>query len=337
MVRSIRVLAVVLVVQVLAAAALWISGSGLTAKATNTPLLALKGKNVDHVMLEAPGQTKLTLVKADGVWRLPDQDDFPADNHKVEQLLAQLEDLKQGTPVATSKAAQDRFKVSDKHFERRITLAGGGKTLATLYLGTSVGVREVHAREATDRNVHSVKLAMYEVPVQAEEWEDKTVLQIPKDDIAAIDVADMHLERAPKTAAQSADKAAKGAAATPTAVAWRVAGAAQTLKPDAADKLAGLLANLRFDAVLGRKDQPSYGLNPPRLTLTLTRTSGQVVKYQLGKMADKKEEYVLKTSNRDDYFRLPSYTAEPLMKAAQPDALFGQTTVAKTTVSESKK
>lgn len=337
MVTSIRVLAVVLVVQVLAAAALWISGSGLTAKGANTPLLAVKDENIDHLTFEAPGQTALTLVKADGVWRLPDQDDFPADNHKVEQLLAQLEGLKQGTPVATSKAAQDRFKVSDKHFERRITLAEGGKRLATLYLGTSVGVREVHARAADDQNVHAVKLAMYEVPVQPEQWEDKTVLQIPKDDIAAIDVADAHLERAPKTAAQSADKPVKGAAAKPTAVAWQAAGAAQTLKPEAADKLAGLLAKLRFDAVLGRKEQPSYGLNTPRLTLTLTRTSGQVVKYRLGKMADKKEEYVLKTSDRDDYFRLPSYTAEPLIRAAQTDSLFGKTTVAKTTTAASKK
>jgi Domain of unknown function (DUF4340) len=335
--RNIRVLAVLLVAQVLLAAGLWIGSTGLSAKGGSAPLLALKGKTVDRLTFEAPEQAKLTLTNTDGVWRLPEHDNFPADGHKVEQLLARLKDLKQGTPIATSKSAEERFKVSDKHFERRITLAGGSTTFATLYLGTSVGVREIHAREARDKAVHAVKLAMYELPVTPEAWEDKTALQIPKDKIAAIEFDGMHLQRVPKTGRASTDKAAKNDAAKPPAPAWQVAGSTQTLKPEAADKLAGLLANLRFDAVLGKKDQPTFGLNRPKLVLTLTRENGQTVRYQIGEMTDKKEEYVLKVSNRDDYFRLPSYIAEPLVKAAAPDALFGRTTVAKSTAPGSRK
>lgn len=335
--RNIRILAVLLGVQVLLAVTLWVSGTSLSATAGNTPLLALKGKTVDRLTLEAPAQAKLTLVKTDGVWRLPEHDDFPADSHKIEQLLTRLKALKQGTPVATSAGAQERFKVSDKHFERRITLAKGGTTLATLYLGTSVGTRETHAREAGEKAVHAVRFAMYEIPVTPKEWEDKTVLQIPKDQIVAIDVGGLHLERAPTTGQPSAAKPAKNNAAKPSASRWQVAGATETVKPEAVDKLAGLLAKLRIGAVLGEKDQSSYGLNTPKLTLKVTRKNGQTVGYELGEMTDKKEGYVLKVSNRDDYFTLPSYTAEPLIQAAKPDAIFGRTTVAKTTAAAPKK
>lgn len=329
--KGIRILAVLLGVQVLLAVTLWVSGTSLSATPGNTPLLALKGKTVDRLTLEAPAQAQLTLAKSSNVWRLPEHDDFPADSHKIEQLLTRLEELKQGTPVATSAGAQERFKVSDKHFERRITLANGGNTLATLYLGTSVGTRETHAREAGEKAVHAVRLAMYEVPMTPKEWEDKTVLQIPKDQIAAIDVGGLHLERTPTTGQATAAKPAKNEAAKPSAPAWQAAGATQTIKSEAVDKLAGLLAKLRIGAVLGEKDQSSYGLKTPKLTLKVTRKNGQTVEYRLGEMTDKKEQYVLKASNRDDYFQLPSYTAEPLIKAAKPDALFGHTTVAKTT------
>jgi len=333
--KRIRLLAVVLGVQLLFALAVWTGGGNLSAKTDNSPLLALNGNTIDHITIDGPDQAKVTIAKAKEVWKLPDSGNFPADSGRVEQLLTRLKGFKQGAPVARSEEARKRFKVSDKAFERRITLAAGTKTVATLFVGTSAG-RESHVREAGDKTIHLVQFNAYDAPAKADDWEDKTVLQIPKDEIVAIEANGLELERAPKTDQSVSKKSDNGTAPPPTAI-WQTEGSTSgMLKTDAADKLAKMLAELRIGSVLGRGDQPGYGLKAPELTLSVTRKSGERLTYRLGKMPDK-EDYVLKVSGRDEYFELPTYTAEPLIKAAKPDVLFGRTAMTKLGVSSSKK
>ncbi len=323
--KHIRLLAVLLGAQVLLALGLSLTGPDLSAQAGNAPLLTLKAGKVDRLTLEGPDKAKVVLAKANGTWRLPESGDFPADRDKIERLLTRLKDLKQGPPVAGTEGAQERFKVSDKRFERRITLGSGADTLATLYLGTSPGMRQAHAREAKQKTVYAVALPTYDVPVKPEEWEDKTVLQIPKQEITAIDVSGLRVERVTKTEKQEAvkNREEKSEAGKPAEATWRVAGhTKKSLKPEAADKLAGLLADLRIGAVLGQAEQPAYGLKKPQLTLSVSRKNGKTVTYRLGKITGK-EEYVLKASTRAEYFRLPSYTAEPLIEATKRDTLLG--------------
>jgi hypothetical protein len=333
--KRIRLLAVVLGVQLLFALAVWTGGGNLSAKTDNSPLLALNGNSIDRITIDGADQTKVTIAKAQGVWKLPDSDNFPADSGKVEQLLTRLKEFKQGAPVANSEEARKRFKVSNKAFERRITLAEGTKTLATLLVGTPAG-RESHVREAGDKTIHLVQFNAYDAPAKADDWEDKTVLQIPKDEIVAVEANGLELERAPKTD-QSVSKKPDNGTVAASAPVWQTGGSTSgRLKAAAADKLAKMLAELRIGSVLGKADQPGYGLKAPKLTLSVTRKSGERLTYRLGKMPDK-EDYVLKVSGRDEYFELPTYTAEPLIKAAKPDMLFSRTAMAKSGVSSSKK
>ncbi|MEW8438320.1 MAG: DUF4340 domain-containing protein, partial [Candidatus Thiodiazotropha taylori] len=83
--------------------------------------------------------------KKAGAWVLPDMADFPVNSDKVQQFFDRLEALRSDTPVATSDGARERFKVSDEQFERRITLTQSDETLARLYLGSSPGMRLIHA------------------------------------------------------------------------------------------------------------------------------------------------------------------------------------------------
>lgn len=335
--KYIRLLAILLGVQVLLAAAVWVSGSDLSAKPDNTPLLALKGKTVDRVTIDGPDKAKVTIAKTGNAWHLPEHDDFPANGDKIEQLLTRLKALKHGTPIADTKGALERFKVSDRTFKRRITLAQGTDTLATLYLGSAQG-RETHAREASENAVHLVKLGTYDAPTKVEDWEDKTVLQIPKDDIVAIEVHGLRFERTSNAKPKDSSKQDKNKTAEPAVPDWQVAGHIEgTLKPDAADKFATKLAQLRIGSVLGKQEQPDYGLKTPALTLSVTRKNGQELGYRLAEMTDKKEQYVLKVSSRAEYFRLPGYTAEPLIKAAKYDALVDHGGGAKPPVPVAKK
>jgi hypothetical protein len=328
--KTISLLGALLVAQLLLAFGLSFAGPRLSGRAADKPLLSLGGGQVDRITIEGPDKAKVVLAKVGGAWQLPDQAGFPADTTRTETLLKTLEGLKEGMPVATTSDALARFKVADHRFERRVSLASGGQTLATLYFGTSPSMREIHARRAGQGDVHSVAFATYQVPAKAGDWEDKTVLQVPKKDIEAIDVVGLHISRLPPPSSplpSAAAKVATASAANPTTPEaaqpeWQAGGLAkgQALNPEAADRLADLLAELRIGSVLGKDANPGYGMDKPVLDVTLIERGGRKVEYLLGKAKDGKS-YTLKASTRDEYFGMPTYTAEPLLVAAKRDRL----------------
>jgi len=309
--RRIQLLAALLCTQLLLALGLGLSGTAFTRAAGATaPLLHFDRGAIDRITLEGPDQAKVLLEKKDGNWQLPGAEGFPADAALVAQLLDRLAGLRGGDVVATSADARGRFRVGDDAFERRITLANGDKPQATLYLGTSPALRRLHARTQGSDDVHIVELAVFDVPVKAGEWEDKSLLEVPQADIAAITLDGLRIER--PTATQTGGK--PGEAAAP---AWVASSneAGRKLKLAAADTLAQQLAQLSFDKVLGKAAQPGYGLEQPVLALTLTRKDGESIDYKLGKPAGK-DEYTLKVSTRPEYFRLAGWTANALVHAA---------------------
>lgn len=304
--KTIKLLTLLLGVQLLLALGLGLSGQVSVAHAGKQTLVDVAKDKVDRLVLEEPDKPRLVLVKRDGVWRLPEADDFPADARRVAQLLDKLAGLKPGVPVAASTGAQQRFKVSEDAFERRITLGADGKTLVTLYLGTSPAVRRLHARAGDDDAIYAVELALHEIPVRAADWQDKTVLRIPAARVEAIQVADLNLRRSGET--EDAP--------------WQADGLADGQRPnaEAVAHLTNLIAELTIGEILGREAVPEYGMDAPVLKLTVTRRGGEVVDYALGKAKDK-EEYTLKASSRPEYFRLPAFTAHSLIDASKRETL----------------
>jgi len=324
--KSIRLLAVALAAQLLLALGLSFTGPDLSAHAASTPLLSVAKDKLDHLTIEAPDKAQVILAKVNGTWTLPGLDNFPADSAKIGQLVDRLNGLKLGSPVATTTGAQERFKVSDAAFERRITLVGGGKTLATLYLGTSPSMRQVHARRADQKDVYAVDFATYDVPVKENDWEDKAILRFPKADIASIEVGALHLQHAadnPARAGNGGKSAAKqnvnGKEAKPD---WQASGlaAGERLRTESADKLAGLLVDLSIDQVLGEKEKPRDGHAQPVLALAVVRKGGQRIEYRFWKTTNG-QAYVLKASSRPEYFRLATYSVDPLVEAAKRGTL----------------
>lgn len=313
MAKTIRVLALLLSAQLLAALGLSFTAPDLAARPAAAPLLALDSAKVDRLVLTGADGESVTLTKTGDGWRLSDQDDFPADGAKVDGLLARLTTLKHGPAVATSSAARPRFKVDDSSFERRIELAAGEQTLATLYLGTSPALRQTHARRDGDDAVYAVELASHDTPVTAEDWQDKAILQFPAAEVTTIRLPELTLQRV----SQQVEDGDAGEALT--TLIWQAA-PEQPLDQAAVDTLTGKLANLRIGSVLGREAKAGYGLDQPLLTLTVERQDAEALEYRLGKLADE-SGYVLQVSGRPEYFRLPSYTGDGLLEAAAQEAL----------------
>lgn len=309
--KTVTILAVLLAAQLLLAIGIGLSGQSITAGSEPVELIRFDADSIDRITLEGPDGEQVKLRKSAGEWVLAEPAEFPANNTKVKRLIERLEQLRAGIPVATSDSARERFKVSEEVFERRITLAQGNKTLARLYLGSSPGMRQIYARNDADSAIYNVKMAAYDAPVNPSTWEDKSVLTLPEEEIVGIEVNGLHIERNRDQNADDSDQAA-----------WRAEGLEENrqLKPDAVDKLADLLAKLQFSKVLGTEVKEEYGLAEPVLELNLTRKGGKTLSYRVGKNPDK-DEYTLKVSDREEYFRLASYKATSLLEAASPESL----------------
>ncbi len=315
--KTVKLLAALLAVQLVLAVSMSFSAPDLAAARPNTPLLNLGGHTPDRLEIDGPDQQHLLLAKHDKLWVLPDTENFPADQSKVEHLISLLQGLRRGFAVATTAGAQKRFKVSDTHYERKLVLAGDGSTLATLYLGTSPGVRRVHARTAKDDAVYTTQLGTYDVPLSAENWEDKALLHLPAADIEQIDLAGLDLSRLPSSASTANKTGAPGADRP-----WTAKGLpdGEALNQAHTADLVQEVATLNFASVLGSKALPGYALQAPQLTFKVERKNGSTLSYRLGRRGQEKD-YVLKVSNRPEYFRLTGASGDALIKAAGRDQL----------------
>lgn len=302
--KTIRLLAVLLAAQILLAVGMTLSARDLSAKPADKLLADVQADAIDRITLALSDGDTLELKRTADGWQLPQSADFPADKSKVDRLIERLTSLTAGLPVATTASAQKRFKVADDQFERRIALARGDKTLATLYVGNSPTMRQVYARQAGDEAIYTVDFATYDAPVKADDWRDKSLLQFAKDEIEAIRSGDLELRRV----AGENDKGGWE---------WTLS---EPLDPVAADKLAAKLAKLRIGSVLGSEEKPAYGLAKPVLTVSVARKGGETIEYRLGKRSEG-DGYVLKTSKRPEYFDLPTHSAEELVKAAAKEAM----------------
>ena len=318
--KTIGVLVVLLAVQLSLALGMSFSRPDLATARSDTPLLDLGDRMVDRLTIEDTESNKLVLARQGDGWVLPESGDFPADEAKVDVLLDRLKGLQRGLAVATSEGAMRRFKVSDDAFERRVVLAQGDETLATLYFGTSPGMRRVHARAQHDDGVYVVEFGVHDAAVRAEDWEDKALLAIAPAEIETISLAGLTLKRLP---GDGSDAATGQAGKQTTAEAdWTVESLAEgeSVNQVNAGALLGKLSGLRFAAVLGSEAKPEYGLEEPELVIDLTRKGPTRIEYKLGKR-DKDQDYVLKVSHRDEYFRLPGHTGDALIKAAEREQL----------------
>lgn len=327
--RWIPVLAVVLAAQLALAAALGLSGDRLTAQKPDTPLVEAELDTADRLVIEGPTTDNrptdeaakeaapVEISKQDATWILRSYYEAPADTAKVQGVLDKLDDLKRGYAVATTAGALKRFKVAEDSFERRVVVGQGDDVLATVYLGSSPGLRKVHARTAEHEAVYAVELPTHTLPHQASEWLDKGLVQPDADALEAIALTwegDSHL----KLVRDSEDADAKSTAMDR----WQAEGLAQGehVSAEQAQALARAISELRVDGVLGTEAQPEWRQAQPLLTLNLKKRDGETVVWTLSK-PEEGNTHVLKASTQPWYLELQEWNAKPLLEAAARDEL----------------
>ena len=170
---KIGLLGAVLVVQLLVVAALLI-GDALGSDDAGSSLLSFDPDAVVKLELSTLDESVQLNRGGDG-WQVGDEA-LPADSAKIGEMLDKLANVAATWPVATSSDSAVRFEVTEANFQRRLVLESADGVVADLMLGTSPGYRRVHARADGADEVYSVDLSNYEVPVDADQWLDKTLL-----------------------------------------------------------------------------------------------------------------------------------------------------------------
>jgi len=320
--RWIPVLAVVLALQLALALVLGLRTNPLAAQRPDTPLVKAVVSGADRLLIEGPAPaasggekvTQVELVKKDGVWTLPGYFDAPASASKVQSLLDRLAEVRRGFPIATTADALKRFKVAADTYERHLLVSEGGKTLASVYLGSSPGLRKADARTAKDDAVYTVKLATYEMPVKASDWLDPDLLKRDPDSLEAL-----ALTWPGGTGLKLVRVSTKGDQPKPT---WKAEGLAsgEGLDPTRAEALVRAVAGLRVDGVLGTEGKADWQQDQPELSLSLSTKKGQTVTWTLSKPKTG-DFHVLKVSDRPWYLELKQWSAKPLLGAAVRDKL----------------
>ena len=232
---------------------------------------------------------------------IADLSDFPADGTKVDQLLDKLSGLKRPLPVTTSPEAQQRHKVADVGFERKVTLDAGDKPVATLLLGDSPGFRRVFARPAGESVVYDLDLALFDASNRRDDWLARDNLKLGQETIERVASGDWTLAK--------------------TDGAWKLEGSDQAPDEAAVTGFLNRLAGLSYRGVLGSEDKPEYNQSAPMLEIALGLAGGTERQYRISQAKDS-QDLVLKSSDRPWYYKLSEFDLEGL-KDLSRDKLLG--------------
>lgn len=304
--KSIKILTAIAVIQLFLTAMTWVGNTDLKSNSDKGDMLVFDQKDIDVIVIKDT-ENEIKLSKKDGKWQT--SDDFPAFESKIESLLTQLDGLEYNLPVATSSQALKRFKVAKDDFEREVLLQKNGKELARLYLGSSAGVRQTHARSGKQDAVYLVSMGVYDLPVKKSEWQDKTILKLEKNSVTSIEFSELNLV---KDDSQGDDVEWKMKQVDKNVAENNTNFENNNLDQNVINDALSKLLSLNFSEVLGKQKNDNYGLEEPALKVSVKHNSEDRI-YEFGKLKDS-DNYVLKVSDRDEFFQIASYTAKPIIE-----------------------
>ena len=116
MTRLVQLLAVLLVVQLMLVFGVNQIQPGLSVPPPQTLLINPGDVEINRLTIEDADGKELSLHKSDGSWIIPIDNNFPADQEKVETFLEKLLALERGLPIGTTPQSLERFMVEKDKF-----------------------------------------------------------------------------------------------------------------------------------------------------------------------------------------------------------------------------
>lgn len=307
-IKLIPALGGLLAAQLLLALVLGLSGNP-DFSGEQSALIPVEIAEIDRIEIKDGTGGAATLQKKDQQWQVPEVSSFPADDERVKELLDALSGLKSGWPAGTTKEAAQRFRVETEKFERKLVLYKQDQAVAELYAGNAAAFNKTYVRLEGKDEIIIGDLNAYEIYSRPDEWVEKDILQQEPGNIASIKLPGLTLQQGEQGLTIGDLKNN------------------QQTNADQADALLKKVANLKIQEVLGTEAKPDYQQDKPTHAISLTLKDGSTIDYTISQPKDK-SYYVLKSSSRPEYFKVPTYTLDPifntkreqLVEAKQPEA-----------------
>lgn len=264
----------------------------------DSTLFSFSPESVSSVTIVDGKKQEIQLEKAKGVWQIAGEQPLAVAANQLKQLLETLSTMKKSLAVATSKEAAKRFKVDKESFEHHIRVQQGESEVVDLYVGTSPGFRQSHARVAGQDNILSLPLSAADLTPTVENWIDKEMLQLKEENLQRIDMADFSLEK----------KEGK----------WQLSESAEgEQNSEEIKKLVDKLTGLTIETVLeATKEKES---KEPDLHYTLTIKDKAAVTYDFTKSDD--GYYMLKVSGEKSVYKIQEWVVTDILENAKKEKL----------------
>ncbi len=286
-----------LAAQLVLAVVLNLSGEDYGAFQAEEKLLFFDRQAVDGLHIE-DGTDSVVLKMQKGKWLLPESGDFPASQANVKRLLDKLAALEKGWPVAKTRGAARRFTVDEEQFERKLTLFADDDAQATLYVGSSPGIRKVYVRRGDADEVFAVDFNTWEANAKDDDWIDKGVLTLDESVVRRLEMPGIIMQRQDgRLEVMNLEKN-------------------EQTNVEESSALLGRLTGLPVQSLLGTEAEPEYRQDEPALEVRMTREGGEVLGYRFSKPEDA-AYYVLKRSDLDYYFKVAEYMVDPVRETTR--------------------
>ena len=295
--KWIFILSGLLAAQLVLAAVLNLAGEDYGTFQAEEKLLSFNVQTVNGLRIE-DGTDSLVLKRQDGKWLLPESGNFPAGQPDVQRLLDRLAALEKGWPVAKTRSAARRFTVDEEQFERKLTLSADDDVQATLYVGSSPGIRQAYVRSGGANEVFAVDFNTWEANANEDDWIDKGVLTLDESAVGRLEMSGIILQRQDgRLQVMNLEEN-------------------EQTNVEASSTLLGKLAGLRVQSLLGTEAAPEYRQDVPALEVRMTREGGEVLDYRFSK-PENAAYYVLKRSDLDYYFEVAEYMVDPIRETSR--------------------
>lgn len=300
--RIIIAAACLLMIQLVLVAALGFNRNTYEGSTPSSQFLDFDIDNLSSLTLTDGQGSEVAMTKADGLWVLSNHFSAQAEQQMVSGLLQKLAELKQGFVIATSAAAAKRFKVAEDDFERRLRLYQGEEVVADVYLGSSPGFRQIHARKSGQDEIVTVSLSSFEVEADPANWLDKNILKKDEKELSHIVFKDFTLKRENDT--------------------WQLEGLTEAEKVVAAelDQVVDKVLGITVSSVLDPKEvSQKFTSEADEVTFSLKKKDGTEISYSLVKLGE--DRFGVKASDNELYYLINSLLVENLKKISRETLL----------------
>ena len=284
--------AILLIIQIALIATLNSRQSGSDIPDADSSFAEIAAQKVSQLIITGDEEESVTLTKDDSGWVIKDAYRAPADDNKVEELLARLASARKGLAIATTPGSAKRFKTADDEFERHVVISDQEKVVVDFYIGTSAGFKSSHVRKAGEDAVFTIGVGGYELSVKPSDWLDKNLAKIDKEKVKQIEINGLTLARSENSWVLTEPRS-------------------EEIDPDLSTSLLDSIARLTVQDVYNPAEVSPLFETDAVKQFVITFDNDDRVTYVF---AEKDDNYVLKMSDSELYLKVMAWQVDDLME-----------------------